>query len=163
MDDRALKIKQLQAELSNLKKLNASKIEIMRRTIGEQRTLNEVKAKELEVTCKTLKDQVKNLKTENIEIERQILHKQSAFAEAEKKLMNMRASQLENQKLIEGEIAQLEKLQVEYDGLYTKKKELLDVKNAKEEEHKILKDNLKVYLKELQQKFIGYLHNGSMS
>lgn len=162
--ERQGRAQQLEDELSNLKKSNATQLQINRRTSDQNRQSNVSKAVELTERCAELQDNVRKMKLDNAELEREIQRKQAACAEAERKLAEMKqaAAQQQLEQTLSEHQSEAERLQLEFDALSSKKKELLEHKNAKDEEHRVLKDNLKDYLHDLQQKYMGYLFNGSI-
>lgn len=159
-----MKIQQLETELTNLRKLNASKCEINKRAPTNNKSTSESKLAELDDTVKDLKDQIKKIKSENLEMAKLISRKQTTCQESEKKLLNLKKSmfQEETKQKEEKKASELEKMQAEYESLCQKKKQLLELKNSKEADHKVLKDNLAEYLKNLQQKFLGFLSTGNL-
>ena len=164
INEKNLKIQQLEIELNDLRKLNASNVEINKRTRAIAKAPNENKVSELEETSKELKEQIKRIKAENMEMEKLISRKQSNYQESEKKLVTLKASMFQQEVKMKNanQSGELAKLKSEYENLCQKKKQLLELKNTKETEHKILKENLSEYLKSLQQKFLGFLSTGNL-
>lgn len=158
-------IQQLETELSNIRKLNASNVEINKRANTNAKVVSDTKVAELEETVKEIKYQIKKVKSENMEIEKIISHKQQNYVEAEKKLLSLKSSMFQQEaKKKNGELpTDMEKLQSEYDNLCQRKKKLLELKNSKESDHKVLRENLTEYLHNLQQRFLGFLSTGNLN
>ena len=164
INEKNLKIQQLESELNNLRKLNASNTEMNKRTQAHNKANGDNKISELEETARDLREQIKRIKNENIDMEKIITQKQNSLQESERKLMHLKASTFhqESKKKVSDVTSDVDKMQAEYDALCLKKKQLLEIKNTKEAEHKLLKENLADYLKTLQQKFLGYLSTGNL-
>ena len=164
VNEKNLKIQQLESELSNLRKLSTSNAELNKRATNQPKLLFDNKMSELEETAKEIKDQIKRIKSENIEMEKLISLKQVNYQESEKKLFSIKNSALQQEatKIHSDTTQELVNMQKEYDNLCLKKKQLLEVKNTKDREHKVLRDELTEYLKNLQQKFIGLLATGTV-
>lgn len=152
----------MEADLTNLRKLNASNVEMNKRSSQYTKPANDTRLLELEATFKELKDQIKKLKADNIELEKAISIKQISHKDSEKKMLSIKTSMLHQEAKNNVAGPDIDKLQTEYDNLCVKKKQLLEVKNSKESEHKVLRENLGEYLKNLEHKFIGFLSNGNI-